>query len=75
MNADESFNEAEFRRQIDRQLDGGVHGIFCYGINGECYALTMEEKETILKAAVEQVQGRVPVYAERGALPRKKLLK
>ena len=71
MNADESFNEAEFRRQIDRQLDGGVHGIFCYGTNGECYALTMEEKETILKAAVEQVQGRVPVYAGTGCITTK----
>lgn len=71
MNEDESFNEAEFRRQIDRQLAGGVHGIFCYGTNGECYALTMEEKETILKAAVEQVGGRVPVYAGTGCITTK----
>ena len=35
MNEDESFNEAEFRNQIERQIEGGVHGIFCYGPNGE----------------------------------------
>lgn len=28
MNEDESFNEAEFRNQIERQIEGGVHGIF-----------------------------------------------
>ena len=33
MNEDESFNEAEFRNQIERQIEGGVHGIFCYGTN------------------------------------------
>ena len=49
MNEDESFNEAEFRNQIERQIEGGVHGIFCYGTNGECYALNTQEKEEILK--------------------------
>ena len=49
MNEDESFNEAEFRNQIERQIEGGVHGIFCYGTNGECYALNTQEKEEVLK--------------------------
>lgn len=71
MNKDESFCETEFRNQIERQIAGGVHGIFCYGTNGECYALTMEEKETILKAAVDQIQGRVPVYAGTGCITTK----
>ena len=67
MNEDESFNEAEFRKQIERQIEGGVHGIFCYGTNGECYALNTQEKEEILKAAVDQIKGRVPVYAGTSA--------
>lgn len=71
MNEDESFNEAEFRNQIERQIAGGVHGIFCYGTNGECYALTMEEKEAILKAAVDEIKGRVPVYAGTGCITTK----
>lgn len=71
MNEDESFCEAEFRNQIERQIEGGVHGIFCYGTNGECYALTMEEKEIILKAAVDQIKGRVPVYAGTGCITTK----
>lgn len=71
MNEDESFNEAEFRKQVDRQIEGGVHGIFCYGTNGECYALNNQEKEEILKACVDQVKGRVPVYAGTGCITTK----
>ena len=71
MNEDESFNEAEFRKQIERQIEGGVHGIFCYGTNGECYALNTQEKEEILKAAVDQIKGRVPVYAGTGCITTK----
>lgn len=71
MNEDESFNEKEFRNQIERQIEGGVHGLFCYGTNGECYALNTEEKEAILKACVDQVKGRVPVYAGTGCITTK----
>ena len=35
MNADESVNLDELRRQIDRLIEGGVHGIFPFGTNGE----------------------------------------
>ena len=31
MNADESINIPELRNQIERQIAGGVHGIFCFG--------------------------------------------
>lgn len=68
MNADESVNEAELRRQVDRLVDAGVHGIFPFGTNGEAYALTPAEKETVLKVVVEQVDHRVPVYAGTGCV-------
>lgn len=71
MNEDESFNEKEFRNQIERQITGGVHGLFCYGTNGECYALSAAEKEEILKVCVDQVNGRVPVYAGTGCITTK----
>ena len=70
MNEDESFNEAEFRNQIERQIEGGVHGIFCYGTNGECYALNTQEKEKILKVAVDQIKGRNTVEVTGVALSR-----
>ena len=40
MNADESINTDELRTQIDRLIDGGVHGIFPFGTNGECLTET-----------------------------------
>ena len=68
MNADESINIPELRNQIERQIAGGVHGIFCFGTNGEGYILSTQEKEEILEATIDQVKGRVPVYAGTGCI-------
>ena len=65
---DESVNLDEFRNQIERQIAGGVHGIFPFGTNGEGYILSLKEKEELLEAAVDQVKGRVPVYAGSGCI-------
>lgn len=65
---DESVNLEELRRQVERQIQGGVHGIFPFGTNGEGYILSMEEKVEILEAVVDQVKGRVPVYAGTGCI-------
>ena len=68
MKEDESVNIPELRRQIERQIEGGVHGIFCFGTNGEGYILSTKEKEEVLEATVDQVAGRVPVYAGTGCV-------
>ena len=68
MNADESVNREELRNQIERLIDGGVHGIFPFGTNGEGYILNEKEKEAVLEAAIDQVKGRVPVYAGSGCI-------
>lgn len=68
MGPDEGVNLEELRRQVERLLESGVHGIFCFGTNGEGYALDGGEKRQILKAAVSQVRGRVPVYAGTGCV-------
>ena len=68
MNADESINLAELRAQINRQITCGVSGIFCLGTNGEVYALSQAEKLAIMKTAVQEVAGRVPVYAGTGCI-------
>ena len=65
---DESVNIPELRNQIERQIAGGVHGIFPFGTNGEGYILSLKEKEEILEAVVDQVKGRVPVYAGSGCI-------
>ena len=65
---DESVNIPELRNQIERQITAGVHGIFPFGTNGEAYILDMKEKEEILEATVDQVKGRIPVYAGTGCI-------
>ena len=54
--ADESVNIPELRNQIERQIAGGVHGIFPFGPNAEAYILSMKEKEEILEATVDQLK-------------------
>lgn len=68
MNEDESLNLDELRRQIERQLEGGVHGLFAFGTNGEGYILSENEKYAVLEAMIDQVKGRVPVYAGTGCI-------
>lgn len=65
---DESVNIPELRNQVERIIGAGCHGIFPFGTNGEGYILSMEEKEEILEAVIDQVRGRVPVYAGTGCI-------
>ena len=64
----EDVNIPELRNQIERQIAGGVHEFFTFGTNGEGYILSMKEKEEVLEAAIDQVKGRVPVYAGTGCI-------
>ena len=66
MNDDESINEAEICRQVERHIEAGANGVFCLGTNGEAYILDEEEKIRVIKTVVRQVNGRVPVYAGTG---------
>ncbi|WP_333919334.1 4-hydroxy-tetrahydrodipicolinate synthase, partial [Xanthomonas hortorum] len=55
-----------WRRLLEQQLHGGVQGIVVAGSTGEAAALSDEEYDTLLRAAVAQVAGRVPVLAGTG---------
>lgn len=68
MNSDESINYDELCNQIERLLAGGVHGLFAFGTNGEGYILSENEKIQVLEATINQVKGRVPVYAGTGCI-------
>ncbi len=67
MDANEDINEKELRNHVNRSLAAGVDGVFCLGTNGEAYALNKEEKKFVIEAFVDEVKGRVPVYAGTGA--------
>lgn len=56
MKEDESINTEELRNQIERLIDGGVHGIFPFGTNGEGYILSEAEKVEVLETTIDQVK-------------------
>ena len=68
MHEDGSINETEQRRQINRQIAAGVDAVFCLGTNGEFYIMSMEEKIRVMEIFVDEVKGRVPVYAGTGCI-------
>ena len=74
MYEDESINTEELRRQVDRQIENGVHALFCFGTNGEGYILNGAEKELVLKTVIDQTAGRVPVYAGTGCISTKETI-
>ncbi|WP_338877226.1 dihydrodipicolinate synthase family protein [Spirosoma sp. SC4-14] len=59
--ADEELDLAAFTHNLQAQLDAGVDGIILGGSLGEASTLSNDEKETLLKTAVDYVDGQVPV--------------
>lgn len=57
------FNEKAMRKLLNYLIDGGVHGLFVTGTTGEFYGLTPGEKREIFLVAMDEVNGRIPVYA------------
>ena len=67
MTSDEEVDLPRLLQHIDWQISCGVHGIFVLGTTGECCSLDEKEKQSIIAAAVEHVNHRVPVFAGTGA--------
>jgi dihydrodipicolinate synthase/N-acetylneuraminate lyase len=59
--ADQSLDLAATADHIDKLIRAGVHGMIVLGTVGENCSLEYREKLNVLKAAVAQVRGRVPV--------------
>lgn len=68
MTSEYKVNIPALRKLIDYLIDGGVHGIFAIGTTGEFYSLTNAEYQEVLEVTVDQVAGRVPVYAGANAI-------
>lgn len=73
--ADEELDLPRLRSHIDWMLQSGVNGIFVLGTTGEFYALDEREKQAVTAAAVEHVNGRVPVYVGTGAETTREVLR
>jgi len=68
LNDDETLNEGALRRLVNYLIDGGVHGLFVLGSQGEFWAFDAQEKRHILETVVDEAGGRVPVYGGASAV-------
>lgn len=64
----ENVNKEGLVRVINHVLNGGVHGVFVLGSNGEFYALDFENQKRAVEITVAEVNGKVPVYAGASAI-------
>jgi 4-hydroxy-tetrahydrodipicolinate synthase len=58
---------AGYRRLIRFNLENGVDGLVACGTTGEAVTLTTEEYTTVVRTAVEEAAGQVPVIAGTGS--------
>ncbi|TAM49053.1 MAG: 5-dehydro-4-deoxyglucarate dehydratase [Paraburkholderia sp.] len=63
---DFSFDDAAYRANLDWLFSHPAAGLFAAGGTGEFFSLTLGEVERVVRAAVEQTGGRVPVIAPAG---------
>jgi 4-hydroxy-tetrahydrodipicolinate synthase len=74
LNDQEELDEVRLRGLVNFLIEGGVHGLFPIGSQGEFYAFSPEEKRRVLEIVVEEAAGRVPVYAGTGAITTRQVI-
>ncbi len=65
-NADYSFNETQYRSNMDWLCGYNVAGLFAAGGTGEFFSLSPAEVDTVVAAAVAEGAGRLPVISGCG---------
>jgi 5-dehydro-4-deoxyglucarate dehydratase len=63
---DLSLDLAGLRKNVDQLLRHPIAAIVAAGGTGEMYSLTPAEHQSVVKAMVEEVQGKIPVIAGTG---------
>lgn len=63
---DDTLDLDAFRRLLDVQIDGGVAAVVVLGTTGENPTVTDAERRRLVQAAVDHVDGRVPVIVGTG---------
>jgi 4-hydroxy-tetrahydrodipicolinate synthase len=64
---DGEVDEEVFVRLVERQIDGGVHGLVPVGTTGETATLSHDEHRRVVELCVKTAAGRVPVIAGAGS--------
>jgi 4-hydroxy-tetrahydrodipicolinate synthase len=63
VDASENVDEKGLRKLVSHCVENGIHGIFVAGSNGECMALTQNERDRAIAIVIDEAGGRVPVMA------------
>lgn len=63
---DETIDERGTRDHVNFLIENGVHAIAPDGSTGEFIALTLDERKQLIELVIDEVNGRVPVYAGTG---------
>lgn len=58
---DDTLDLDMFQKNIEAQIEAGVHGIILGGTLGEASTLEQEEKEILIRKCVELTEGKIPV--------------
>ncbi len=64
---DGAVDEDAFVRLVERQIEGGVHGLVPAGTTGESATLSHDEHRRVVELCVRTAGGRVPVIAGAGS--------
>ncbi|MDR2398184.1 MAG: 4-hydroxy-tetrahydrodipicolinate synthase, partial [Spirochaetaceae bacterium] len=67
MKEDGAVDYDGFRRLIQFQIEGGIDGLVPLGTTGESPTLDEAEEEKLIRLAVEEVKGRVPLIIGTGS--------
>lgn len=61
--SDYEVDEKSLRKLINHLIDGGVHGLFVLGSTSEVAYLTDRRRADVIRIAIDETAGRVPVVA------------
>jgi 4-hydroxy-tetrahydrodipicolinate synthase len=61
--SDYKVDEKSLRRLVNHLIDGGVHGLFVLGSTSEVAYLTDKNRAEVIRIAIDETAGRVPVVA------------
>ncbi|MBI4644678.1 MAG: 4-hydroxy-tetrahydrodipicolinate synthase [Deltaproteobacteria bacterium] len=61
------LDEEAYRQLIERQIEGGIHGLVPCGTTGESPTLSHAEHKRVVEILIDQVKKRVPVIAGSGS--------
>ena len=61
------LDEEAYRQLIERQIEGGIHGLVPCGTTGESPTLSHTEHKRVVEICLDQVKKRVPIIAGSGS--------